>query len=107
MMFLIKALIVLGISTTALSQGVGLPKHSYLPTRGFVPDSTTAVKIAIAVLGPIYGAHKIQSQEPFIATLKDGVWTVVGTLDRGWKGGVAEIEISMTNGTVLRVSHGR
>ena len=98
MMFLIKALVVLGISTTALAQGVGSQKHSYVPARGFVPDSRTAVKIAIAVLAPIYGVYKIQSQEPFIATLKDGVWTVEGNLDEGLTGGVAVIEISMTNG---------
>lgn len=107
MKIIISSLILLAISCTAFAQVDELKKHAYMPEQGFVPDSATAVNIAIAVLSPIYGEHKIKSEAPYIATLKDGVWTVIGTLPPGMKGGVAEIEISKINGMILRVSHGK
>jgi hypothetical protein len=51
-----------------------------VPKKGYVPDSATAIKIAEAVLIPVYGQGKFESQKPFSATLKDDVWTVSGTL---------------------------
>src|SRR5260370_17071259 len=64
--------------------------QSYRPPRGFVPDSATAVRIAVAVWIPIYGDTLIMAEQPFIATLNDGVWTVMGTLPRRYtRGGVA------------------
>jgi hypothetical protein len=48
--------------------------------KGAVPDDKTALAIAKAVLGSIYKKGDIESQEPFSATLKDGVWTVSSTL---------------------------
>jgi hypothetical protein len=63
--------------------------QSYAPKEGFVPDSTTAVKIAEAVLIPVYGKEKVESERPFKTTLKNGVWTVNGTLHcSDGKGGV-------------------
>jgi hypothetical protein len=56
------------LSTFCQSQG--LP-----PRAGYVPDSATAVRIAEAVLMPIYGKEHIESERPFIAELKDRVWT--------------------------------
>jgi NTF2 fold immunity protein of polymorphic toxin system component len=52
---------------------------SYTPKAGFVPDSKTAVAVAEAVLTPIYGKEQIESERPFTATLKQGVWTIEGT----------------------------
>jgi hypothetical protein len=49
------------------------------PLRGFVPDSATAVRIAVAVWIPLYGESEIKAQQPFVATLKDSVWTVTAT----------------------------
>jgi hypothetical protein len=51
-----------------------------IPKQGYVPDSATALKVAEAVLIPVYGQAKIESQRPFTAKLKDDVWTVSGTL---------------------------
>ncbi len=53
------------------------PSQGNLPSNGFVPDSATAVRIALAVWAPIYG-DDIQSvpQHPCNATLQGGVWTV-------------------------------
>jgi hypothetical protein len=51
-----------------------------VPKKGYVPDSATALKVAEAVLIPVYGQQKVDSQRPFSAKLEDDVWTVDGTL---------------------------
>ena len=79
----------------------------YVPPNGFVPDSSTAVRIAVAVWIPIYGASQIRSEQPYRATLKDGVWTVTSTLPRQYNlGGVAMARISKRDGRILFVHHG-
>jgi hypothetical protein len=79
----------------------------YVPPNGFVPDSGTAVRVAVAVWIPIYGASQIRSEQPYVATLKDGVWTVTGTLPRQYNlGGVAMARISKRDGRILFVLHG-
>jgi hypothetical protein len=86
-------------------------KHSYKPEKGYVPDAATAIKIAEAILVPIYGEKVINEEKPFKAGLKDGIWTVEGTMHTPegqiTLGGVAVIEISRTDGAILRVSHGQ
>jgi hypothetical protein len=86
-------------------------EYSYKPKDGYVPDAVIAIKIAEAVLVPIYGEKVINEEKPLKAVLKDGVWTVEGTLKcpEGEKcfGGVAIIKISKDDGRVLRVSHGK
>lgn len=81
--------------------------HSYIPVNGFVPDSITAVRIAVAVWSPIYGESQIRGEAPYHARLADSIWTVEGSLPRGYIGGVAVAEIAKRDGRVLRVSHGR
>ena len=95
-------LISISIMLASVSQ-----RHSVVPSNGFVPDEKTAIKIAEAVWIPIYGEHQIQSEKPFVASLKNGVWTVEGSLPKGWDGGVAIAEISKRDGRILRVSHGK
>jgi NTF2 fold immunity protein of polymorphic toxin system component len=88
--------------------------QGYKPKSGFVPDSTTAVKIAEAVLIPVYGPKQIESERPFVARLKDGVWIVDGTLhcpgEKGENttscdGGTAEVRIAKDDGRVLFMIH--
>jgi len=88
--------------------------QSNAPTDGFVPDSTTAVKIAEAVLTPVYGQEKVESERPFEAKLENGVWTVNGTLHcpdgKGGitticVGGTAEVKLSKADGRILRMGH--
>jgi hypothetical protein len=84
------------------------PKHNAMPiVAGVVPDDTTAIKIAVAVWEPIYGADKIAAEKPFRATFAKGIWTVQGSLPKGWRGGVALAEISKADGRIIRISHGR
>jgi hypothetical protein len=86
-------------------------EHSYKPKDGYVLDAVTAIKIAEAVLVPIYGEKVISEEKPLKAVLKDGVWIVEGTLHcpggHSCKGGVAIIEISKDDDKILRVSHGK
>jgi hypothetical protein len=83
------------------------PKHNYIPPSGYVPDDATAVKIAVAVWEPIYGSKHIAQKKPFHATLKDGIWTVYGSLPKNAVGGVPEAEIAQRDGRILRISHGK
>jgi hypothetical protein len=80
----------------------------------FVADSTAAIEIAEKALIPVYGRKHIESEEPFTATLSNGVWTVYGTLrcpdgkggtTTGCDGGVATVTISQENGHILRMWH--
>ncbi|MEA3347180.1 MAG: YbbC/YhhH family protein [Candidatus Auribacterota bacterium] len=89
----------------AMTQDV--EKHNYIPECGYVPNEATAIKIAVAVWEPIYGIDKIKNEKPYIATLRDNVWYVSGSLPEGWLGGVAEAEIDKKTGRVLRISHGK
>ena len=77
-------------------------------TRSFetdlVPDSTTAIKIAEAIWLPIYG-KMIYDERPYVATLKDSVWIVEGTLEKYVSGGTAYIEIRKKDCRVLMVTH--
>lgn len=84
-----------------------MKKHSYIPERGFIPDEITALIVAEAILLPIYGENKINSEKPFKAELKGGVWYIRGTLPENLKGGTAMVEISKETGEILRVSHGK
>jgi hypothetical protein len=92
--------------------------RNYLPARGFVPDSATAVRIALAVWIPIYGEPQIMSEAPFVATLTDSIWTVTGTKPRspgptvfllGYAvvgGGPAVARIARRDGRILLVTDG-
>jgi hypothetical protein len=99
----------------ANSTGPQNKSHGYKPKDGFVADSRTAVKIAEAVLIPVYGEEQIRSEEPFTAHLKGDVWTVGGTLrcpdgkggftTTDCDGGVAVVKLSKADGRVLFMMH--
>ncbi|HWG19814.1 MAG TPA: NTF2 fold immunity protein [Terracidiphilus sp.] len=65
------------------------------------------VRIAEAILIPIYGEEQIKSELPLSAVLKDNVWIVTGRLAEGMAGGVAEVRISKMTGEILGVTHGK
>ncbi len=82
-------------------------RPNYQPKDGYVPDAATAIAIAQAVWGPIYGKEHITHEKPFKATLHNGVWRVEGSLPKGYLGGVAVAEISKKDGRILGVIHGK
>jgi hypothetical protein len=106
------------ITAIFLTLGIGLAigatkaEDNYVQEDGYVPSEDVAIKIAVAVWEPIYGADKIAKEKPFHATLADGVWTVKGSfpkgaLAKGMKGGVALAKISKADGRIIRVIHGK
>ena len=82
-------------------------RRSVVRQEGFVPDEKTAIAIAIAVWIPIYGEKQIQSEKPYKAILRDGVWHVWGSTPNGSPGGVALAEISKTDARIIRIIHGK
>jgi hypothetical protein len=74
-------------------------------SQGYVPDQATAVRIAIAILIPIYGDKIEEGEKPWRVGLKGDVWTVVGTYNGKGEGGEAIVQLSKSNGTVLFVTH--
>jgi len=92
-------------SSTGYSQNASA---SFKPKDGFVPDAKTAVKIAEAVLVPVYGEKQIESERPFKARLEKGIWIVDGALNCGapvCDGGTAEVQISKASGEILFMNH--
>ncbi len=64
------------------------------------------MRVAICLVATV--ASQIRSEQPYVATLKDGVWTVTGTLPRQYNlGGVAMARISKRDGRILFVLHGQ
>jgi hypothetical protein len=76
------------------------------PNDGFVPNETTAVKIAEAVAMAQYGKERISRERPFHARFRDGVRTVKGTLHpTGAFGGTAVVKVSQKDAKILFVTH--
>jgi len=82
--------------------------------QGKVKDADAAIKIGEKALMRVFGKEKIESERPFKATLKNGVWTVAGTLyckDKNGQlstmcvGGVATAKIAEADGRVLSTFH--
>jgi hypothetical protein len=95
---------------------VALHSEGVKPPNGFVPDAATAVRVAEAVLTPIYGEKMIQSERPYAATLTGDIWTVNGTLpcpeansDKSVSctGGVATVKISKADAHIIFMWHGK
>ena len=56
---------------------------------GLVPDKETAIRIAEAIVFPIYGEDMIKKEHPYIVTSENGFWRVQGTIPEGIAGGIA------------------
>jgi hypothetical protein len=79
--------------------------RSKLPPQGIVPDEATAVKIAEAIWLPVFGEQVVAKFRPYQAELKNGVWTVYGTLPRNSRGGTPMLAIRKEDGRVIEVWH--
>jgi hypothetical protein len=78
---------------------------------GLVPDEQTAIKIAEAILFPIYGEKEIRGQKPYVVKLKDGKWSIDGSMPKSKSGelivgGTFHIIISQKDARVLEIGHG-
>jgi NTF2 fold immunity protein len=103
-----KVLAILACTALLASE---LTAQGYKPASGYVPDAETSVKIAEAVLTPVYGLKQVEAERPFVARLKKGEWTVTGPLqcpkDQVCDGGVAEVRISKADARILYMFHGK
>jgi hypothetical protein len=75
------------------------------PEKGYVPDANTAVRIAEAVLLPLYGSKVVRQERPFRAELRnDSIWVVHS--GRYTKGG-SYVEINKRDGRILEATLGK
>lgn len=92
------------------THGTSTAKARELATKALIDlrlDEDTAIKIAEAVLVKVYGEKRILKQKPWIVEEKDYSFIIRGTLPPMTLGGVAEIEISKTDGAVISYKHGK
>jgi hypothetical protein len=75
------------------------------PITNLVPNEEAAISIALAVLTPIYGKKQVQFEQPFHARLDGDIWEVIGTLPKGWLGGVATVKLSRNDGHIIEITH--
>ncbi len=102
----LRVVVTCAILLALISLGYGLDtkaESSALPSRGVVPDEITAVKVAEAIFLPIYGEEEVSRYRPYEATLKDGIWTVYGTLKPSARGGTPTMTLQKNDGRVLDV----
>ncbi|HTF16620.1 MAG TPA: YbbC/YhhH family protein [Chryseolinea sp.] len=104
-----KILVTFAVVMIALTVYWNYPKHSSTIvfrdplTCGMVSTEETACSIAEAVWLQTYG-DIIYHSTPFVATLKDSVWIVKGTL-HAERGGTPYMELSKKDGRILKVVH--
>jgi len=80
---------------------------THKPVNGFVPDATTALKIAEVILVSIYGQDSFDGQKPHEVKLNEkDVWEITGTLPPWTMGGVAYMQIQKSDSKILKVIHG-
>ena len=91
------------VGNQALKESKSMP--GYQPADGFVPDSATAIAIAVAVWEPVYGKKNVAEEAPYQAALKEGRWTVTGTLPKGAVSGIATAVIDKMTGRIIKVYH--
>jgi hypothetical protein len=70
-----------------------------------IKDSVSLVKYAEPILFKIYSEKQIRSEKPYVVNLKNGIWTMDGTLPKGYKGGTFHIEIRERDGKLISVTH--
>ncbi|PYL75094.1 MAG: hypothetical protein DMF27_12960 [Verrucomicrobia bacterium] len=85
-------------------------KDPWTQPHALVPDKETAIKIAEAVLFPIYGEGRISGERPYKVTLTDGFWRVTGSLPPTLPGevmfgGTFYITISQWDARVIEIGH--
>jgi len=73
--------------------------------KGLVEDEDTAIAIAVQAWVPIYGKEQVEHERPYTAALKNGVWTVEGSLPDYTVGGVAIALIDQKDGHIIKVIH--
>jgi len=90
-------------ASRALKENDNTP--GFQPKEGMVPDTTTAISIAVAVWNPVYGEKEIALEKPYYAVLEKDLWTVKVSVPGGGVGGVATAVISKKDGRIIKIYH--
>ncbi len=91
----------------------GSGQQSATPRDGYVPNESTAIRVAEAIFVPIYGQRHVEAERPFHARLAGDHWIVNGTLRRPRNhrlvvmGGTMTAEINKVTGRIVDVYHGK
>ena len=81
---------------------------SVRPKAGMVPDASAATAIAYVIGVPVFGKKQMNDEQPFRADLKDGIWTVLGTLHcTSCDGGTLIVQINKSDGRILHLAHSK
>lgn len=109
-LIIVVSLLVVGFGVAYSQEPQETKELSVKAKDGFVPNAETAVKIAEAVLIPVYGERTISEERPFKATRQGDMWRVKvkGTLNcdsPNCAGGTAVVRISKATGEILFVGH--
>ncbi len=72
-----------------------------IPKEGYAPDSATAIEIAEAVMGAVYGKKETRSLRPYIATLSGDVWTVRRRCKSWCVGSNPTVKLLKRNGQIV------
>lgn len=86
----------------------GRSDSNYLPKSGYVDKPEVAVGIAEAIAMRFYGRSQIERQRPYLVKRLADRWVIQGSFptEPNLKGGVFEIEVSSSDGRILRLIHG-
>ena len=106
---MVKTLVSLVVAAAILGAPSSYGVDPWKEPGGLVPDAEAAIKIAEAILFPIYGEDTIKRERPYNAELKNGFWYVHGSMPKGsgplTVGGTFFISISQWDGRVIEVGH--
>jgi NTF2 fold immunity protein len=90
------------VSSASLAQNVPQIFECY---GGVVSDKETTIRIAEAILFPVYGENAIRGQRPYQVTLNDAKWTVDGTARPGFVGGSFHVVILQRDARVVEIGY--
>jgi hypothetical protein len=71
-------------------------------------DENLAIQIAEKKIDKVYGVSTVDSEKPLKAEkINDTIWSVHGTLPKGYIGGVVSSKVDIKNKKVVEFSHGK
>ena len=86
--------------------GLTLQPSAIVRAQPYVPDESTAIAIAEAVLWPIFGVQLVEQIKPFTATRDGNVWRVISEPKLGVfaSGGAVIVLIDRETGAIIEWS---
>ena len=110
---LVVVIMAAGIHITNTAARAQDLKVGIVPRDGFVPDEKTAIKIAEAVIAPVFGEQTLEEKRPFTAKLVGSDWVVKSAVpkpptgDTITRGGLLEVHINKSTGCITYLTQWR